>query len=85
MRPDHFQRMVEAYRYREEKSWLPWRKLFTVLHNNFSDDNLSESEAIWLPMIDTVEEKEEIKPPALVSATSEEIRRIMIQDGIIKE
>ena len=86
MRPDHYMRKVEAYYYNEQKSWLPWRKLYTMIHNSFSEEKetCEETEIMWLPLIDEVEEEEIVKP-ALLSASPEEIRRIMIQDGIIKE
>lgn len=85
MRPDHFMRKVEAYHYNEQKSWLPWRKLYTMFHNSFSEESCEETEMMWLPMIDELEEEQEIVKPAILSATPEEIRRIMIEDGIIKE
>lgn len=85
MRPDHYMLKVEAYYYNEQKSWLPWRKLYTMFHNSFSEEVSEETEMMWLSMIDEIEEEQEIQKPALLSASPEEIRRIMIEDGIIKE
>ena len=85
MRPDNYMRMVEAYHYNEQKAWLPWRKLYTMIHNSLSEETCEESEMMWLPMLDEVEEEQEIVKPALLSASPEEIRRIMIEDGILKE
>ena len=78
-------RKVEAYHYNDQKSWLPWRKLYTMIHNSFSEETCEETEMMWLPMLDEIEEEQEIVKPALLSASPEEIRRIMIEDGIIKE
>ena len=80
-------RKVEAYHFNEQKAWLPWRKLYTMFHNSFSEEkeHCEETEMMWLPMHDVIEEEQEIVKPALLSASPEEIRRIMIEDGIIKE
>ena len=83
MRPDHFFRMIEAYHYNEEKSWLPIRRLSSIVANMMrSEDDkvVKESDIIWLSMFDKPE------PPKITSApiilTPEQIREKQIRAGI---
>jgi hypothetical protein len=85
MRPDHFFRMVEAYHYNEEKSWMQTRRLGAIILNMMrgeSDKVIKDSDVQWLPMIDKPFKK--ITSPKIIM-TPEEMRERAIKAGIIKE
>lgn len=55
MRPDLYYRMVEAYYYREQKSWLPFRRLSAIVANLIrgeDDPIVKDSDIEWLTLID---------------------------------
>lgn len=79
MRPDNYLRLVDAYYYREQKSWLPWRKLYAIVINALSEERITEEEIIWLPYIDK-EEPPEIKSTQPIILTREEIRKLKEKD-----
>ncbi|GAB3511703.1 hypothetical protein [Emticicia fontis] len=86
MRPDNYLRMVEAYYYNEQKAWLPWRKLYTILTNIGAEegDYIKETDLFWLHFIDEAE-KPRTKPKlAYMPLTKEEILQMKIADGKIK-
>lgn len=56
MRPDLYYRMVEAYYYREQKSWLPFRRLSAIVANMMRGEDdvaIKDSDIEWLTLIDT--------------------------------
>jgi Asp-tRNA(Asn)/Glu-tRNA(Gln) amidotransferase A subunit family amidase len=86
MRPDNYRRIVEAYYYKEQKSWLPFRKLYNLIGNMLSSEEnsqIKEQDFIFLPMIDTPPPpKKQSKPLVL---TAEQKREKAIRAGLIKE
>jgi hypothetical protein len=86
MRPDNYRRIVEAYYYNEQKSWLPFRKLYAIIGNMMgSEDNgeIKEQDFIFLPMIDTPPPPKKQSPPLVL--TDEQRREKAIRAGLIKE
>lgn len=55
MRPDLYYIMVEAYYYREQKAWLPIRRLSAIVANLIrgeDDPIVKDSDIEWLTLID---------------------------------
>lgn len=86
MRPDNYRRIVEAYYYNEQKSWLPFRKLYAIIGNMLgSEDNgtIKEQDFVYLSMIDTPPPQKKESPPLVL--TAEQKRQKAIRAGLIKE
>lgn len=86
MRPDLYYRMVEAYYYRQQLAWLPFRRLAAIVANmarSEESEPVEENQIEWLTMIDTP------PPPKIKSEPvywdDEKVKAFQRSIGIITE
>lgn len=78
--------MVEAYYYREQKAWLPFRRLSAIVLNAIrgeDDKPVKEHEIQWLTMIDEPPAPPKKSEP--VVWTDEQLKEFQKKFGYLKE